>query len=56
MEDVGGTGSTTVDDGGTVLFKLAYAPKDKVWVVVLHPTIFIQAEEDLLKKEAEKKK
>lgn len=50
-EDVGATGSAVVADGGTVLFRLAYAPKDKVWVVVLHPTIFIQAEEDELKKE-----
>jgi hypothetical protein len=56
LEDVGTTGSTTVADGGTVLFKLAYAPKDKVWVVVLHPTIFIQAEQDVLKKEKEAKK
>ncbi len=43
LEDLGTTGSTTVADGGTILFKLAYAPKDKVWVVVLQPTIFIQA-------------
>jgi hypothetical protein len=51
VEDLGATGSAEVADGGTLLFKLAYAPKDKVWVVVLKPTIFIQAEEDALKKE-----
>ena len=45
-EDLGGTGSATVADGGTAIFRLAYAPKDKVWVVVLKPRIFIQAEED----------
>jgi hypothetical protein len=50
-EDLGATGSAEVADGGTVIFKLAYAPKEKVWVVVLKPTIFIQAEEDELKKE-----
>lgn len=50
-EDLGATGSATVPDGGTILFKLAYAPKDKAWVVVLKPTIFIQSEEDILKKE-----
>ena len=36
---------------GTVLFRLAYAPKDKVWVVARKPMIFIQAEEDELKKQ-----
>ena len=50
LEDLGATGSAVVADGGTMLFRLAYAPKDKVWVVVLTPTIFIQAEEDELKK------
>jgi hypothetical protein len=49
-EDLGASGSAVVGDGGTLLFRLTYAPKDKVWVVVLHPTIFIQAEEDELKK------
>jgi hypothetical protein len=53
-EDLGSTGSATVADGGTLIFKLAYAPKDKAWVVVLHPTIFIQTEEDILKKEGKK--
>lgn len=53
-EDLGATGSAVVADGGTALFKLAYGPKDKVWVVVLQPRIFIQAEEDELKKEAKK--
>src|SRR5205823_13777807 len=48
LEDLGSTGSAVVADGGTLLFRLAYAPKDKAWVVVLHPTIFIQAEEDEL--------
>src|SRR5580765_611087 len=38
-EDMGGTGSATIPDGGTIIFKLAYAPKDKVWVVVLQPTL-----------------
>ena len=54
VEDLGATGSALVADGGTLLFRLGYAPKDKVWVVVLKPTIFIQAEEDLLKKEGKK--
>ena len=53
-DDLGATASTVVADGGTVLFHLAYAPKDKVWVVVLKPTIFIQAEEDALKKQEKK--
>lgn len=53
-EDLGTTGSTLVADGGTALFRLAYAPKDKVWVVVLHPRLFIQAEEDVLKKDGKK--
>ncbi len=53
-EDLGATGSGVVADGGTLLFRLAYAPKDKVWVVVLKPTIFIQAEEDEIKKQAKK--
>ncbi len=51
VEDLGATGSAVVADGGTLLFKLAYAPKGKVWVVVLKPRIFIQAEDDELKKE-----
>jgi hypothetical protein len=55
VDDLGATGSAVVADGGTVLFKLAYAPKDKAWVVVLKPTIFIQAEEDELKKKEGKK-
>jgi hypothetical protein len=54
VEDLGATGSAVVADGGTMLFRLAYAPKDKVWVVVLKPTIFIQAEEDELKKQEKK--
>lgn len=49
LEDLGATGSATVADGGTLLFRLAYAPKDKVWVVVLRPAIHIQAEEDARK-------
>jgi hypothetical protein len=53
-EDLGGTGSATIADGGSMLFRLAYAPKDKVWVVVLKPRIFIQAEEDELKKQEKK--
>jgi hypothetical protein len=51
VEDLGATGSTVIADDGTAIFRLAYAPKDKVWVVVLKPTIFIQAEEDALKKD-----
>ena len=54
VEDLGATGSAVVADGGTMIFKLAYAPKDKVWVVVLKPTIFIQAEEDERKKQEKK--
>jgi hypothetical protein len=53
--DLGSTGSVSVPDGGLLVFKLGYAPKDRVWLVVLHPTIFIQAEQDELKK-GEKKK
>jgi hypothetical protein len=53
-EDLGASGSATVADGGTAIFRLAYAPKDKVWVVVIRPTIFIQAEEDELKWEQKK--
>jgi hypothetical protein len=54
LDDLGATGSATVADGGTVIFKLAYAPKDKVWVVVLKPAIFIQAEQDELKRQQKK--
>jgi hypothetical protein len=54
LEDLGGSGSAVVADGGTAVFRLAYAPKDKVWVVILRPAIHIQAEEDALK-ELEKK-
>src|SRR5579883_535273 len=54
IEDLGATGSAVVADGGTAIFRLAYAPKDKVWVVVLKPRIFIQAEEDELKKQEKK--
>jgi hypothetical protein len=53
-EDLGATGTATVADGGTAVFKLAYAPKDKVWVVVLKPAIFIQAEQDELKRQQKK--
>lgn len=45
LEDLGSTGSAVTADGGAVLFRLAYAPKDRVWVVVLRPTIFIPSEE-----------
>src|SRR5262245_2146588 len=51
LEDLGATGSAVVADGGTLLFKLAYAPKDKVWVVSLKPTIYIKAEDDEVKKQ-----
>ena len=51
VEDFGKAGTVEVADGGFVLFRLDYAPKDKVWVVVLRPRIFIQAEEDELKKQ-----
>lgn len=54
IEDLGATGSAVVADGGTAIFRLAYAPKDKVWVVVLKPIIFIQSEEDELKKQGKK--
>jgi hypothetical protein len=54
-EDLGATGTATVADGGTAVFKLAYAPKDKVWVVVLKPRLFIQAEEDELKRQEKKR-
>ncbi len=48
VEDFGATGSAVVADGSTILFRLAYAPKDKVWVVVVKPTIYIRAEEEEL--------
>jgi hypothetical protein len=51
LEDLGVTGSAVVADGGSLLFCLAYAPKDKVWVVSLQPTIFIKAEEEEVKKQ-----
>jgi hypothetical protein len=51
VSEYGRSGTVEVADGGTILFRLDYAPKDKVWVVVLRPTIFIQAEEDVLKEE-----
>ena len=50
-QDMGATGSAVVPDGGTLIFRLAYAPKDQVWVVVLKPVIYIQSEEEALKKE-----
>jgi hypothetical protein len=50
-EDLGATGSAVVADGGFLLFRLAYAPKDKVWVAAVKPRIFIQAEEDELRKQ-----
>jgi hypothetical protein len=53
-EDLGGTGSASVADGGTLIFRLAYAPKDKVWIVVLQPRLFIREEEEELKKQEKK--
>jgi hypothetical protein len=50
LADLGVTGSAVVADGGSLLFRLVYAPKDKVWVVSLQTTIFIRAEDDELKK------
>ena len=55
-EDLGATGSAVVDDGGVLIFRLAYAPKDKVWVVVLKPAIFIQSEADELNRQEVKEK
>jgi hypothetical protein len=54
VEDLGSTGSATVADGGTLLFRLSYAPKDKVWIVALQATIYIKAEDDELKKQGVK--
>ncbi len=51
VEDIGSTGSTVIADGGTAIFKLNYAPKDKVWVVVLKPIIFIKAEEEEIQRQ-----
>jgi hypothetical protein len=51
VSEYGRSGTVEVEDGGAVLFKLDYAPKDKVWVVVLRPTIFIRAEEDERKRQ-----
>jgi hypothetical protein len=53
-EDLGAIGSAEVADGGTLLFRLAYAPKDKVWVVVVKPTLYIKAEQEELKKQEKK--
>jgi hypothetical protein len=49
-EDLGGTGSAVVADGGFLLFKLAYAPKGKVLVAALGAKIYIRTEEDELKR------
>ena len=46
VEDLGATGSAEIADGSTLIFRLAYAPKDKVWVAVVQPTIYIKAEEE----------
>lgn len=46
LEDLGASGSAVVADGGTLLYRLAYAPKGKVWVVLLRPSIFVREEED----------
>jgi hypothetical protein len=54
LEDLGASGSAVVSDGGTAVFRLAYAPKDRVWLVVLRPRIFIQAEEDEVKRQGKK--
>jgi hypothetical protein len=54
LADLGATGSATVADGGTLLFRLAYAPKDKIWVIALHPRIYIKAEQDELKRQEKK--
>ncbi|MBA4064229.1 MAG: hypothetical protein C0501_11040 [Isosphaera sp.] len=54
VDDLGAAGSAVVADGGLVVFRLAYAPKDKVWVVALRPTIFIQSEEDIRKADGKK--
>jgi hypothetical protein len=51
VEDFGRTATVEVGDGATAVFRLDYAPKDKVWLVVLRPRIFIQAEQDELKKQ-----
>jgi hypothetical protein len=50
-EDVGCTGSANIADGGTALFRLAYAPKDKVWVVVVKPRIYIPGEEEEIRRQ-----
>jgi hypothetical protein len=51
VEELGKSGTVEADDGGAVLFRLDYAPRDKVWVVVLRPTVVIRAEEDERKRQ-----
>jgi hypothetical protein len=55
MAEYGRLATVEVENGGAILFKLNYAPKEKVWLVMLHPTIFVQAEENIGKKKDEKK-
>ncbi len=49
IAEYGSTGSLDVDDGGAVMFRLAYTTSSKIWVVILRPIIFIQAEENARK-------
>jgi hypothetical protein len=51
VEDIGKTGTVEVADGAFALFRLDYAPKDKAWMVVLRPRLYIKAEEEELKKQ-----
>ena len=51
VEDFGRSATVEVADGAAAVFRLDYAPKDKVWVVVIRPRTFIQAEQDELNKQ-----
>jgi hypothetical protein len=54
LAEYGRSATVEVEDDGAILFNLEYAPKDKMWVVMIRPSIYIQAEEDARKKEAKK--
>jgi hypothetical protein len=50
LDEAGKTAAVEVADCGAAIFKLGYAPKDKVWIAILRPTIIIKAEQEAEKK------
>ena len=54
MAEYGRLATVEVEDGGAILFKLNYAPKDKVWLVMLRPKIYFPADEKPKKKDEKK--